>query len=131
MRTVVTLEGMDALERIIERGQKDVPKVLARAVFSEAQTVLNESKKIVPVDLGVLKNSGKVSRPDISPSGVSVEISYGGAAAPYALIVHEDPDAQHKPGKTFKYLEKPVMARRDVFVRNVKIALIAWLSRGA
>lgn len=131
MRTVVTLEGMDALERIVERGSKDVGKILARAVFSEANTVLNESKKIVPVDLGVLKNSGKVSRPEVTPAGVEVEITYGGAAAPYALYVHEDPDAQHKPGKTYKYLEQPVMARRDVFVRNVKIALIAWLSRGA
>jgi hypothetical protein len=91
---------------------------------------LNESKKIVPVDDGFLKNSGKVEPPQITPRETSVEVTYGGAAAPYALFVHEDPDAQHAAGKTYKYLEIPAMAHAGKFTRGVQERLISYIRRG-
>lgn len=126
----IEFQGLDEVSRVLGRA-RTAERVMARAVFSEAETVLNESKKIVPVDTGVLKNSGAVSPPQIEPGAVEVEITYGGAAAPYALYVHEDPDARHEPGKTYKYLEIPVMAHKDKFARNVKIRFISWLRTGA
>lgn len=129
MRGGVQLQGLDKLVEQIDRGIKPQQN-LARAVYAEATTVLNESKKIVPVDDGFLKNSGKVEAPKISPRETSVEVTYGGAAAPYALFVHEDPDAAHEAGKTFKYLEIPAMAHADKFTRGVQERLISYIRRG-
>lgn len=126
MRFMVNVQGLDKLESLAGKS-KQINTLLARSMHSEAETVLNESKKIVPVDLGTLKNSGAVQKPKVTKKSVEVDITYGGAAAPYALIVHEDPDARHAPGKTFKYLERPFLARADTFARNVKIAFAAWL----
>jgi hypothetical protein len=129
MRFKINMTGLDRLESLAGKSQTS-NQVLARAMFTEATTVLNESKRIVPVDLGTLKNSGKVKRPKVTKKSVEVDITYGGAAAPYALYVHEDPDARHADGKTFKYLERPFLAHADVFARNVKIAFLAWLKAG-
>ena len=123
------LRGLDQLVQQIDRGIKPNQN-LARAVYAEATTVLNESKKIVPVDDGFLKNSGKVEAPKISPKETSVEVTYGGAAAPYALYVHEDPEAQHAAGKTYKYLEIPAVAHSDKFARNVQERLVSYIRRG-
>lgn len=121
--------GLDKLVRQVDRGTKTSPH-LSRAVYAEATTVLNESKKIVPVDDGYLKNSGKVEAPKVSPKETSVEITYGGAAAPYALFVHEDPDASHAAGKTYKFLEIPAMAHADKFTRGVKERLVSYIRGG-
>lgn len=112
--------------------------VVERAIFSEATTVLNESKRIVPVATGNLRASGKVENPKSSGTAYSVEVTYGGAAAPYALFVHEIPPGSggrwgtgmnHKPGKVFKYLESPALAHQDKFVRNVKARIADYLRR--
>jgi hypothetical protein len=126
----VQLRGLDKLVQQIDRGVKP-ERALVRAVYAEATTVLNESKKIVPVDDGYLKNSGKVEAPKVSPRETSVEVTYGGAAAPYALYVHEDPEASHAPGKTFKYLEIPALAHADKFSRGVKERLISYIRSGS
>ena len=126
----VELDGADRLERLFrEATGPGQYKALAGAMFAEANTVLNESKKIVPVDTGTLKSSGKVSPPKVVEGAVEVEISYGGAASQYAGIVHEDPTAKHAPGKTFKYLEIPVMAHQDKFVRAVMERFATYLRR--
>jgi len=130
MDVKIELDGADKLDRLFrEATGPEQFKAISTAMFSEAQAVLNESKKIVPVDLGTLKSSGAVSKPRVVDGAVEVEISYGGAASKYALIVHEDPTANHKPGKTYKYLEIPVMAAREKFVRAVMVRYAAYLRR--
>ena len=128
MKIGVELVGMDkvldSLKRI-DGGER----VLAQAMYAEATVILNESKRLVPVDTGNLRASGRVDRPDTAGGKAVVEISYGGAAAPYALIVHEVPPntggrwgsgLTHASGKTYKYLEIPVMAHKDKFVDGVR-----------
>jgi hypothetical protein len=125
----VQLKGLDKLIQQMDRGTKS-NQHLARAVYAEATTVLNESKKIVPVDDGYLKNSGKVEPPHITARETSVEVTYGGAAAPYALYVHEDPEARHAAGKTFKYLEIPALAHANKFADGVKERLFSYIRGG-
>lgn len=123
----VRLVGVERLMRLAER-DKGLTPVIQRAVFAEANVVLNESKRIVPVRFGDLRRSGRVETPVTSGTRTTVEVTYGGAAAPYALYVHEIPPntggrwgtgMKHKSGKTYKYLEIPANAHRDKFVRNV------------
>ncbi len=63
------------------------------------------SQKIVPVKLGNLKNSAFTSPAEVVGTRVSVRVGY---TANYALYVHENLDARHKPGKQAKFLEGPM-----------------------
>lgn len=130
MKLGVKMVGINNLSKMYARAGMSSQKALTQALFMEANEVLNASKRIVPVDTGALKNSGRVEQPKITPRDVSVEITYGGAAAPYALYVHEDPDASHAPGKTFKFLEKPARERAPIFTRKVKERFITYVRRG-
>ena len=53
----------------------------------------------VPVDTGALRSTGRVE----GPTNNEVELSFGGAAAPYALKVHEEIDVPHRVGES-RYL---------------------------
>lgn len=125
----IDLSGLDKLQEQVLRAM-DPQKTVARAMFAEANVVMNESKKIVPVDTRNLRNSARVEKPEVSKHETSVEITYGGAAAPYALFVHEDPKARHKDGKTYKYLEIPAMAHQDTFVQNVQERIFSYIRGG-
>lgn len=128
MKGGIELKGMKKLIQVTERVDGG-EQILAQAMFAEATTILNESKKIVPVATGNLRASGRVERPITGKGRAEVSITYGGAAAPYALIVHEVPPnsggrwgtgMNHAAGKSFKYLEIPVMAHKDKFVDGVR-----------
>jgi hypothetical protein len=85
----------------------------------------------VPVDTGALRSSGRVTGP--SHNGV-VTLSFGGAAAPYALRQHEDLAYRHKLGEA-RYLvrglerweagQNPEDALREVMAATVKRARTA------
>lgn len=124
----IELKGLKKLIEITERIEGG-EQILAQAMYAEATVILNESKKIVPVDTGNLRASGRVERPVTGKGRASVQITYGGVAAPYALIVHEVPPnsggrwgtgMKHAAGKSYKYLEIPVMAHKDKFVDGVR-----------
>jgi hypothetical protein len=134
----VRLIGVKKLEKLMERDQTLGP-VIRQAMFSEATVVLNESKRIVPVRTGSLRRSGKVEEPQTVGSRTTIEVTYGGDAAPYALYVHEIPPNSggrwgtgmtHKSGKTFKFLEIPANAHRDKFVDNVMKRIADHLGKG-
>lgn len=60
----------------------------------------------VPVDTGALRRSGTVTGPDVRKA---VQITYGGAAAPYALRQHEELNYQHPVGEArwlIRWLER-------------------------
>ena len=130
MKVSVELEGQESLSRLFKRAGDGNRRALAQAIFKQANVVLNESKELVPVDNGDLKKSGKVENPKITATNIEVEISYGGDARAYAWIVHEDPNAQHKDGQTYKYLEIPVNNNKDKFVDEVKKMYFTYLRRG-
>jgi hypothetical protein len=100
------IRGSKALQRELKRRARGAPKALARALFLEAEQIMGKSKRIVPVRFGTLKSSGHVQLPVIAGKKVTVTLGYGGAAAPYAVFVHERP-ARHKPPTQWKYLEQP------------------------
>ena len=56
----------------------------------------------VPVDEGTLRSSGRVDA-----TGKLITLSFGGAAAPYALVQHEDTSLQHTVGEA-RYLVRGV-----------------------
>ena len=85
-------------------------KVAAQAMYSAANHIGNESQTLVPVDTGVLRGSMDITRQkSFTQATTSAIISYGGPAAPYALIQHENMEFEHPTGGQAKYLEKPFL----------------------
>lgn len=124
----VQLVGMDKLLTIVRRNADSV-KYLQGALFDEATVVLNESKKQVPYEFGTLMNSGRVERPEVSGAEMSVDITYGGAAAGYALYVHEIPK-NYNHGRKHKFLEDPANAHAEKFKRNVARRFLQYVRSG-
>lgn len=87
-----------------------------RGVKKGAEHLLTESRKVVPIEEGVLERSGVATT-----DGTRAAVSYDG---PYAARQHEELDWQHDAGRTAKYLERPMHeeapAIRAIIAREVK-----------
>lgn len=105
----VEIRGANVLVQGLETLGAEALPALASAVFQEAERIMTEAKtQYVPVDTGVLRDSGFVSPPEIGGMEVSVTLGFGGAASAYALVQHERLDYTHTVGGP-KYLERPVL----------------------
>jgi hypothetical protein len=112
------LLGSNELIAKLENMMRKFPQEAARALYEEAQVEKTESMRRTPVEFGVLRASHDVSKPEISANEVSVKITVGGAAAPYAVHVHEDLEARHSVGQA-KFLESTVAESRPFFAKRI------------
>lgn len=130
----IQFRGLDQLQQRVNRLARgsDLERAVAGKLFRSANRVLTESKRLVPVDTGNLKATGSVEVPDVGGSRVTTEVGYGGSAAPYALVVHEDLEAFHDDGSA-KYLEIPFRAEAEGTLRELRkvISLLRGTRGGA
>jgi hypothetical protein len=132
--TGLTVVGVDELNRRLARIAKKAPKRAGKALLSQANLIMGDSKEnYVPVDDGPLKSSGDVELPVIVPGEtVFVRLVYGGTTAPYALAIHEHLSAASPPSwqnvgrlkfqlghAVHKFLEKPMNAAIPGFLRQL------------
>lgn len=116
------LVGLEQALRLLHAAEPNIKKFVATGLYREAEKVMRRSKEeLVPVDTGNLRASGHVEQPNISADNIDVVLGFGGPAAPYALAVHENPNAgapgyPHGSGKAvgskvgqWKYLEQPLL----------------------
>jgi len=105
----VKLIGLERVKQALTRRTVRVDANLRDVVNETAELIFNESQREVLVDTGNLKASGRLeyARGD----NMTAEVTYGGTAAGYALIVHE----LHK-----KYLEEPARAALARFEEMTK-----------
>ena len=134
MNIGVDIRGTEEMIRTLEALGPKATESLAGALFRQANYIMAESKRQVPVDTGALRASGFVELPEIDGGTVTVTMSYGGVAgggamdgeqgptrpgeyltnagardpSGYALEVHENLNAHHPVGKA-KYLEDPFL----------------------
>lgn len=112
MLSEITVEiSGDDLESSIQAAFASMQDDLEAVLVEEGAMIIERSKEIVPVDEGVLRASGGFYGIDRSDFEVSVRIGYGGAASAYAWVQHETPPSifSHDEGRSWKYLELPVM----------------------
>lgn len=89
----------------------------ARGIVKSAELLLRESRKVVPIDTGALYESSKVVESGRNwDKQATVEYRM-----PYALYVHEDLAAKHKPGKTAQYLANPLKLNKEK-MRKILVA---------
>lgn len=121
---IVSLGNLGLEEAILE-AIGDGTQELVGAIYEEMEDVKAKSQEIVPYRYGVLRASADAVGVNVQESGGSgfIAIGYGGAASAYSIIQHETPppeEAQegerafrHAEGRTWKYLEKPMLAAID------------------
>ncbi|MDP3717097.1 MAG: hypothetical protein Q8T13_04925 [Acidobacteriota bacterium] len=102
---------------------RGIPSVALNAaggsLYREGEDVMTESKELVPVDMGPLRDSGHVELPMFEPGEVSVTLGYGGAAQDYAVAQHEDQSLNHPNGGEAKFLETPLLRRADGMAERI------------
>ncbi len=125
-------ENVDRAQQQLRKMPDRALKALEAGVYREGERIIADIKlrKLVPVDVGTLVNSGFVDRPIVALTRVSVEIGYGGAAKAYALIQHENEKFNHPKQGGPKFLERPVNEAEKGFGQRIAKTLERELKRG-
>lgn len=104
------LLGASEMIRTLRTIARQFPDDVAAALYQEAQIEVTEMKRRTPVDTtpraphpGQLRRSIHAEEPVRRGRSISVTIATG-AEAPYAIFVHENPDAIHPVGE-WKFME--------------------------
>lgn len=87
----------------------EFPNLSEKALVTEALIEKREVIKSTPIKTGKLRSTIRhevLARKRMGRE-LAVAIVAGGPAAPYAIVVHEDPDAYHPIGQ-WKYIEEPL-----------------------
>lgn len=142
MSTAFKVVGADKVMATLREMARTVPKDVAAAMYMEAEYLMRESKREIPVDTGAAKTSSFVDEPKIRFGKVSVRLGYGGVAtkinkktkqptSQYLIYVHEDMTKRHKHGNA-KFLENPAKRRsKFIYERIVRSVKRAIEKRGA
>jgi hypothetical protein len=98
-----------------------VRRAAVRGLAEGAEHLLDESRKVVPLEEGVLSASGHTS---VDEQRLEAAVAYD---TPYAVVQHEDLTLAHNAGRTGKYLEAPArqvgQAIRDHVAGRLREAL--------
>lgn len=81
----------DALRQVTAAFGQVVRARLIQAMREEGERVMARAKELVPVDLGVLRDSGfvTVETGRRGPDAITATVGFGGASFPYAIYLHE------------------------------------------
>lgn len=113
----------DNFARSLNLADQLVEQAVVQAINAEARDIANKADELVPFDDGDLSASQKIEfarRGDLTAT-----VTYGGLAAPYALVQHERLDYKHRAGRTAKYLENPAKDAQRGFVQRIKRRIAA------
>jgi hypothetical protein len=105
------LSGMDALKGRLQSAPAAAFRAAAEQLYEDGEETMTDAKdNYVPVHDGILRGTGHVEQPQINGDTASVQLGFGGPAAPYAAKQHEDLTLHHTVGEA-KYLERPLLQR--------------------
>jgi hypothetical protein len=103
--------GQDDLISAITETADGAVEAFGRALHEEGSMAFRRTQREVPVRKGYLKNSGRITQPEVNGNGdISVTITYGSSATKYAAAVH-DLNKNYRNGRKWRYVADPVQAR--------------------
>ena len=111
-------EGLNTIQGYIINAPDRIGRLARGEMSKAAHAAFRLSQRQVPVASGTLKNSG-----DLQINGDEYIIGYGGAAAQYAMFVHENLTARHKPPTKAKFVEDPVRAIQIAIENDISIQI--------
>jgi hypothetical protein len=104
MAEVLFMRGVSEVAHNVMKGVIATNQQLRVGMLQAGLFLQRESMEVVPVLTGNLRGSAFTRQEE---DGMVVIVGY---TANYAIYVHENLEAHHKPGKTAKYLEGPMRA---------------------
>lgn len=119
----VQFNNLDKIREAYARAPERFMTDLALTMNELAETLLERALPITPLKYGDLRRSGTVEPPVVEKDRVTTGVGFGGAAAPYAVVVHEnvDPSINYtEPGTGPKYLEIPTLELAEVLPEYVE-----------
>ena len=133
----VKVTGINELKRILKGADVNIRIAANREIHKIATDILNESRALVPFQDGILSGSGHLQAGGGASNLVTSQtVEFGGPAAPYALVQHENEDYFHPakarggtgpgiPGQTraAKYLEMPAKKHQATVVPRLIAAI--------
>ena len=90
----VQWSGVESLEKALK--SQAVDNATRAAVSAVATDIAARADELVPFDSGNLSRSQVITRAPMMGS-ITATVDYGGTAAPYALVQHENEDLSHPP----------------------------------
>jgi hypothetical protein len=112
------IEGLKGFKAHAKKTHKESQKALGQALVMGALLLQRESQKIVPVDTTTLKKSANDgTRLEEIGGQPSVTVGYG---TDYAIYVHENMEARHAPGKTAKFLTRPMEEKKGAIIKTIE-----------
>ena len=116
----ISVEGGEDLQAAIESSLSQLGIPVLGALFEEGSDIMAVAKERTPKRTGALEASGRVEITQSDNQGVEVTLGFGDYndvpsegtvphTAIYAVDQHENPDYKHAEGRTWKYLEHPMM----------------------
>ena len=104
-----------------KRAERQMRKATQKAVTNVATETARKANELVPFDTGNLARSRVIKYPLVAQTKIRATIAYGGTAAAYAVVQHEDESLYHPAkarggtgpvapgtGRGPKYLEWPM-----------------------
>lgn len=123
----ITVTSPEQLAAQLREFARDFPTAVEASSWEEMRLTMNESQKLCPVEDGFLRGSGYVTDPVIMADGtILISVGY---SSEYAVYVHEIVTNYHKPPTMAKFLELPLIYRRDRILRNIIARVNAKLGR--
>ena len=116
------IKGRVELTNRLRRLAAEYPKQVGAALYQEAEIERAESMRKTPVLWSNLKGSHRVHPPDFTGGVISVQITVGDAATPYALRIHEDLEMFHTNGEA-KFLESTLLESAPHMAQRVAARL--------
>jgi len=112
---MVKITGMSTVLSNLRKSGDKIARGIERGLVKGGKYLQRESQKIVPVQLGALKNSAFTR--NVGGSGVSADIIVG-YTEKYAVFVHEDISKTH--GREFNILHADEIANAGTFSSSLK-----------
>ena len=125
----IVLGGPKEFVEQLEAFTSQFPSAVERGAWEELSDIMNESKKICPVDFNPLRASGYVSDSVVMADGtILISVGY---SSEYAVYVHEILTNHHNPPTQAKFLEQPLVQRVSTMVRNIVLRVNRIIGGGA
>jgi len=103
----VRVDGIEDTKRKLAKYSEENKKKLRDGMWTAGRFLLREAQKLVPVDTGALKASGKVLVRNNDDNHPEFHVSFGNDDdVHYAAVQHENLEYFHTIGQA-KYLEQP------------------------
>lgn len=83
--------------------------LIAQALKDVGDNCLEEANRTIPLEEGVLQDSGFV---EVDVHALEGQVAY---STPYAVVQHEDSTLTHDPGREDHWLEKTVDRNRGAY----------------